>query len=62
MLALVGLAKAVVKLETVGAVRSKIVVELKATDGPVLPARSVAAFADRVTLAVTPSLQPESVN
>ena len=60
--ALVGLVSAVVKLETEGAVRSKIVVEVSAVAGPVLPARSLAELAGRPTVAVTPSAHPERSN
>ena len=55
---LVGDVSAVVKLLTLGAVRSKIVVETKLLAGPVLPARSVAELAARVTVAVAPSAHP----
>ena len=61
-LALVGLVRGVVKLATLGAVRSKMVLTLKAVTGPWLPARSVAEFAGRVTVRVVPLAQPITSN
>ena len=61
-MALVGLVSDVVKLDTEGAVRSKMVLTLKAVAGPWLPARSVAEFAGSVTVPVAPSAQPERSN
>ena len=61
-LALVGVFKDVLKLATVGAVRSKMVLTLMAVLGPRLPARSVAEFAGSVTVRVVPSAQPTTSN